>query len=272
MRQHRRSRLVQRRRRPRVVGRRNTVERGFGRSSAWGPHSKALRRGSPSARTTWGPRFSGRADENGGRAVVDKGQLAVVRRIVHPQLTIARESTALVRELAAVRYEVIDQELAAAIASAPEVLAALGAVDWPFLETVRDLRDQRDNLGERAQQLVEQVAAATRAHEFRERLAPVLAGIRGQAVILISEVGRRAWSVHPGSSATSTGPGDGPAPAFGTHETDPQPIPADPARSVDDLRRSPLHCACFITTIVFGCSRSYPCGKAWASCATPTWS
>ncbi|MGW6057544.1 PglY protein [Streptomyces sp. NPDC055189] len=108
-----------------------------------------------------------------------------------------RDATALVRELAAVSYDVSDEVLAVAISSAPEVLAALDGADWALLESVQGFAGRQDSIGERADRLLEEVARAAAESEFERSLVPILDGIRGKAVALVRDAATLAQVAEP---------------------------------------------------------------------------
>ncbi|MEU5877902.1 PglY protein [Spirillospora sp. NPDC047279] len=130
-------------------------------------------------------------------------------------LSAARTDTPLVKELANASYDVSDEVLGAALASAPEVLAALDGDHWDLLESVRGFVARGDLIGEQAGRLVEDVTEAATADEFTIRLAPVLAEARARALHLI----RRAAAQHPGPPPP-THPGPQP-PAAGPDVSEP---------------------------------------------------
>ncbi len=128
------------------------------------------------------------------------------------RLTRQQDDTALVRELAAVAYDIDDDGLGAALGSAPTVLAALDRVQWDLLDTVRDYAGRPDGIGDRAQRLLSEVARAAREGEGDRKLAPVLDTITSQALALIKDAARLAAVAAPVQ----------PAPA------DPQPLTPTP--------------------------------------------
>lgn len=126
-----------------------------------------------------------------------------------------RDATALVRTLAGARYDVDDDVLGAAIASAPELRAALDAVDWTLLQSVRRFLDRGDELAAHARRLVDDVAAASAATELEQRLVPVLAAVRQRAVVLIGEAARLASVAPP---VPPVPPAPDPAPPVGAEQ------------------------------------------------------
>ncbi|KOG25166.1 MULTISPECIES: PglY protein [Streptomyces] len=107
------------------------------------------------------------------------------------------EATATVRELAGVSYATSDAALATAITSAPEVLKALDDADWQLLDSVRGFAGRRDNVGERAERLIGEIAEAAAASEFERSLVPVLDSIRSKAVALVKDAARLAQVAEP---------------------------------------------------------------------------
>jgi hypothetical protein len=102
------------------------------------------------------------------------------------RLSAARDATALVRELAA-GAQVPDQTLAATITSAAGLLSALNDVEWTLLDAVRRFTGRGDGIGDRAEHLLDNLATAAGADELIGPLAPVLAGLRRQAVAIVND-------------------------------------------------------------------------------------
>lgn len=127
------------------------------------------------------------------------------------RLSTTHDAAPLVRELANADYGVTDEVLGAAMASASAVLAALDAVDWHLLESVRRFTGRGDGLSDRAERLLDEVAQAAADDEFNRALAPVLGGIRQRAVTLTTEAMRLA-SVAPPAPAVLPEPAEMPEP------------------------------------------------------------
>ncbi|MFB9688203.1 hypothetical protein [Amycolatopsis plumensis] len=108
------------------------------------------------------------------------------------RLTAMRDSTGLVQELTAAGYGTSDEVLAAAISSAPAVLAALERVEWTLLDSVRKFTGRGDPVGNQAESLVDDLAAAAAADQFTRDLVPVLEGLGRRAVALVNEAARLA--------------------------------------------------------------------------------
>lgn len=106
------------------------------------------------------------------------------------RLSAVSDATSLLCALADASYQISDEVLGAAIASAPTVLAALDRADWTLLESVRGFTGRGDGPGDQAERLVAEVARAAAADEFTRALVPVLDGMRDRAVTLISEAAR----------------------------------------------------------------------------------
>ncbi|MBD0735466.1 PglY protein [Streptomyces sp. CBMA29] len=113
------------------------------------------------------------------------------------RLTRAKDATSMVKELAAATYDVTDQELAAAIKQAPEVLAALDAVNWPLLKSVLSFVDREDGVGDRAERLIASVRDAANAHEQANSLVPALSRLADQSVALVTDAARLATVAQP---------------------------------------------------------------------------
>ncbi|MFE0803696.1 hypothetical protein [Streptomyces sp. NPDC058812] len=97
----------------------------------------------------------------------------------------ATDATALVAELAALSYKTPARELAQAMESAAEVLAALDGTDWRLLKSVRELTGRDDSVGDRASRLLAQLTEAGRASEYERSLVPVLGGVRETAMAVV---------------------------------------------------------------------------------------
>lgn len=116
------------------------------------------------------------------------------------RLSATRDATALVRVLAEAGPGVDDQVLGAAISSAPAMLAALENVEWSLVKSVRNFVGRGDAVGNRAENLLGEVAAVAMADEFSRALAPVLNELGQRFLALINEAARLA----AGSAAPST--------------------------------------------------------------------
>ncbi|MFC5993098.1 PglY protein [Pseudonocardia hispaniensis] len=123
------------------------------------------------------------------------------------RLGASREPTALVRALVAAPAEPSDAVVGNAIASAPDVLAALDDVDWALLASVRGLVGH-EVLGERAARLAERVAHAARATQLERDLVEALGEIRPVAVALTSELARLAAVAGPVAPTPTVTPPD----------------------------------------------------------------
>jgi hypothetical protein len=121
------------------------------------------------------------------------------------RLTAQQDSTKVLRALASAGYDITDQELAAAIASAPAVLAAMESTPWQLLDSVRPLTDRPDDIGTRASQLIADVTAAAADNELERSLAPVLRGIQDLAYPLIKVVLDRERRTTPEPLVGPTG-------------------------------------------------------------------
>ncbi|MFJ8916058.1 PglY protein [Amycolatopsis sp. NPDC102389] len=137
------------------------------------------------------------------------------------RLTAMRDSTGLVQELASAGYDTSDEVLAAAISSAPEVLAALERVEWTLLDSVRKFTGRGDPVGNQAEGLVDDLAAAAAADQFTRDLVPVLEGLGRRAVGLVNEAARLAAV---------------PAPVYREQAAEP-PVAAEGADSETAVRR-----------------------------------
>ena len=136
----------------------------------------------------------------------------LVERVLRPS-----DDTALIRELAAVAYDMSDEQVGAAVGSAPRMLAALDRADWQVLEQVRQFAGRGDGVGERAERLLADIARTAREDEFTRQLAPVLDASRAQAMELVNEALRLAALTAQSDPAASPTP---------FPETDPQPAGA----------------------------------------------
>jgi hypothetical protein len=120
------------------------------------------------------------------------------------RLAAARDATALVRELVA-GAAVPDETLAATVTSAAGLLAALDDVEWTLLDAVQRFTGRGDGIGDRAERLLEDLAMAAAADELAQPLAPVLAGLRRQAVTIVNDAAERA-AVSPHTSPPASKP------------------------------------------------------------------
>ncbi|CAM5543666.1 hypothetical protein GCM10010329_27530 [Streptomyces spiroverticillatus] len=111
------------------------------------------------------------------------------------------DGTALVKELAAVLYDVTDRELGAAIKQAPEVLAALDATNWSLLQSIRGFAQRADGVGDRAERLISAVQEAVNDHEHTKSLVPVLERLQEESVALVTEAARLANVAQPTTPA-----------------------------------------------------------------------
>jgi hypothetical protein len=137
----------------------------------------------------------GLTDTAAPRLLAARHAADLVQRLIRHQ-----DDTALVRELAAVEYSITDQELGAALSSAPKVLAALDRTPWDLLDSVRSYAGRADGIGDRAQRLLSGIAQAANADEFARQLAPVLDGAQSQALALIKDAARLAEVAAPVAS------------------------------------------------------------------------
>ncbi|GLZ08159.1 hypothetical protein Acsp03_56250 [Actinomadura sp. NBRC 104412] len=128
--------------------------------------------------------------------------------------------TPLLRELVAVSYDVDDEVIGAAVASAPAQLEALDrAAPWRLLEAVPDLARRDDDIGSRARGLLGELAEAASAHERTTALAPVLRDVEEAASALVTEMAR----IDVPGRDPEPGPGREPVPG-----PRPQPGPTPP--------------------------------------------
>ncbi|GAA1180382.1 hypothetical protein GCM10009654_41970 [Streptomyces hebeiensis] len=107
------------------------------------------------------------------------------------------DGTCLVRELAAVAYDVTDRELSAAIKQAPAVLAALDDTNWPLLRSVRGFAERNDGVGDKAERLITALHDTVNDHEQARSLVPVLSRLQDESVALVTEAARLATVAHP---------------------------------------------------------------------------
>lgn len=119
-----------------------------------------------------------------------------------------RDATPSLIELANAGYRTSDAQLASALTQAPALLKALEQVDWALLDSVRALAGRGDSIGDKSDRLLTELSAAASAHEFTKQLAPVLHGIRGRAIALITEAARASATVQ-----SEPGPPPQPGPA-----------------------------------------------------------
>ncbi|MEV8326040.1 DUF6079 family protein [Kitasatospora sp. NPDC056731] len=127
------------------------------------------------------------------------------------RLTRHQDDTPLVKELAAVAYDITDQELGAAVGSAKTVLEALDRTQWDLLESVREYTGRTDGIGDRAQRLIAEVERAAHEDEFARQLAPVLDKIQPQSLALIRDAARLAAVATPVAPPAAP-PGSSPTP------------------------------------------------------------
>ncbi|MEV7603325.1 PglY protein [Kitasatospora sp. NPDC089797] len=122
------------------------------------------------------------------------------------------DNTALLRELAAARYDVTDEEITATISNAAEVRDALEDTKWALLESVRTYVGRGDRVGERAERLITRVRETANDHEQSSPLAPVLRQLDDQVVALITEAARLS---QPGPAPQPPQPTPQPEPTAG---------------------------------------------------------
>ncbi|WP_279329472.1 hypothetical protein [Streptomyces sp. OS603R] len=142
------------------------------------------------------------------------------------------DATALVEELAAVSYGTPARELAHAMESAADVLAALDATDWRLLTSVRELAGRDDSVGDRAGRLLAQITEAARAPEYERPLVPVLGGVRDTAMAIVDAALRveRTAPLPPVPPAPSApGPEQVPLTDHGNPPVPSQPVLPRPA-------------------------------------------
>ncbi|MFE4496354.1 hypothetical protein ACFRKD_28270 [Streptomyces niveus] len=113
------------------------------------------------------------------------------------RLSRTSDGTSLVKELAAVSYDVTDRELGAAIKQAPEVLAALDSTNWPLLRSVRGFAERNDGVGDKADRLIIALHDAVNDHELTRSLVPVLSRLQDESVALVTEAARLATVAQP---------------------------------------------------------------------------
>ncbi|URN12049.1 hypothetical protein LUW77_10690 [Streptomyces radiopugnans] len=146
------------------------------------------------------------------------------------------DPTLFTEELAGAAYEVGDEEIGAALKHAPEVLEALRATDWTLLDTLRELAERGDGVGERARGQLDAVVRAAGSHERDESLVPALGGLHGSVMALMREATRLAQAAPPVTPPDARPP----APArpdaddvrlteHGTPPVPGTPVPAAPA-------------------------------------------
>lgn len=129
----------------------------------------------------------GITDENGARRRSARHAADLIARL-------GRETggdTPLLKVLAGSAYDVSDEVLGAAVASAPVQRAALGGNPrWPLVEALPDLARRPDGIGDRARTMLGRLTEAARADEFNTPLAPVLDEAGEVASALVTEVAR----------------------------------------------------------------------------------
>ncbi|MBR7825771.1 hypothetical protein KDK95_05585 [Actinospica sp. MGRD01-02] len=144
---------------------------------------------------------------------VDSARVVAVREAAELLARLARHEndTALVRELAAVQYSCTDSVISKTISTAKSVLDALDAQDraeWKIVESVHDMAQRADDLGEQSRALIERLRLAAASDEFTRPLAEVLHEVGGRGLTLLSEAQRRAAVALPqagGASADAAG-------------------------------------------------------------------
>ncbi|KRV48665.1 PglY protein [Wenjunlia vitaminophila] len=128
------------------------------------------------------------------------------------RLTRTTDATALVRELAAVTYDVTDLELASAITHAPDLLRALDDTNWALLRSVRSFAGRDDGVGDRTERLLTLLRETARDHEQARSLVPVLSRLQDETVALVAEVARLAQVAQPTPPPSTAVPPPAPAP------------------------------------------------------------
>ncbi|GAA4855310.1 hypothetical protein GCM10025787_44210 [Saccharopolyspora rosea] len=113
------------------------------------------------------------------------------------RVSATRDATTLVRELAAVEYGTTDDELGAAIKSAPDLQNALEKIEWGLLESVRKFTARGDVVGNKAERLLDELAEAAVADQWTRDLLPVLSGLQRRSVELINEAAKLLQGTTP---------------------------------------------------------------------------
>ncbi|HEV2345495.1 MAG TPA: hypothetical protein VGS97_15460 [Actinocrinis sp.] len=108
------------------------------------------------------------------------------------RLTRHEGDTALVRELAALRYSCTDSVTSKTISSAGPVLDALDRTNWTIIESVHDMAKRADDLGEQSRSLIERLRLAAAGDEFTRSLPETLVEVGNRGVTLLTEAQRRA--------------------------------------------------------------------------------
>jgi hypothetical protein len=157
------------------------------KAQGWEPAVNGLRRSLANHRTALGLTQEPTDRE---KAVHDAADL-IARLVRH------KDATALVRELSALSYTTADDALAKTMSSAQPTLDALDRVKWQLLESVRGLTNRGDDLADRAQRLLAEIAETAAAREFERELTVVLNGAESRAVDIISESGRLNATATP---------------------------------------------------------------------------
>jgi len=96
------------------------------------------------------------------------------------------DDTPLVRELAAVAYDVDDQTLGRAVASAGQVKRALETTDWQLLGQVHSLAGRDDSVGDDARKTVESLVGTARGFALSDNLADALASAQRKGRDLVA--------------------------------------------------------------------------------------
>jgi hypothetical protein len=150
-------------------------------------------------------------DENGDRRRSARYAADLLTRLSRRK---ADEDTPLLKELAAASYDVSDEVLGAAVASASAQFKALNNAQWRLLEAVPDLARRTDGIGVRARTLLDDLAKSASADEFTTPLADAL-GVAGDAASRLVTEAARVDAPQPGTQPTPapgrpspSGPGD----------------------------------------------------------------
>ncbi|MEY9214310.1 PglY protein [Thermobifida halotolerans] len=127
------------------------------------------------------------------------------------------DDTPLVRELAAVAYDVDDQTLGRAVGSAGRMKRALETTDWQLLDQVRSLTGRDDTVGDGARKTINALAEAARSFDHPDDLAAALTKAQQEGRKLVN----RALQL---ANITDPQPTPDPQPPVGT----PNPVVTDP--------------------------------------------
>lgn len=125
---------------------------------------------------------------------VDSDRMSAVNEAAELLAKLVRHDndTALVREIATVRFSRTEQVMSKTISSAQDILTELDRTNWSLIESVHDLARRDDDLGEQARSLFARLNQAANSDEFIRSLSELLREVGNRGMTLVAEAARRA--------------------------------------------------------------------------------